>query len=275
MNIRFLFIMATLGLLRCGDEVKADFTAKLAAPISLELSKVLKEVNIDSGTATIKVDFDQLRYKDGSDFPFGRISYELESTLDKGQKYNVDFKFNGTYIADVKIENSRGKVWSYDFNLAENSKIKEKANRLEQILDQLVKQIRRGKGIDSKTKVALFDFPAINKSNSYFGRYIAEYLTTALYKSDVNVLERNLIAQVLKEQEIRQVGLGDYREDGLTQLRAKGATAIVTGTITTISNEYSINARLISTEDLSILATANVHIPIYLVPNDLLQGVAR
>jgi len=129
-------------------------------------------------------------------------------------------------------------------------------DQLKNLSDQIVKELDEGK----KAKVAIIEFSDLGGEVSNLGRYVAEELTTRLYRTNrFHVLERELLAKVLEEHKLNLSGLID-ESTAVEVGRLLGVDAIGTGTISDLGRFVKVNARMISTESGSIFAVASAEI---------------
>lgn len=128
--------------------------------------------------------------------------------------------------------------------------------KLNHLAHEMVKSLRQ----ENKTNLAIVEFPDLDGRVSQFGKYVAEELTTRLFTTRrFNIVERQLLNQLLAEQNFGQSGLVDV--NSAAQIgKMLGVEAIVTGTITDLGNNIRINARLIETVSASVFAVASVTI---------------
>ena len=127
---------------------------------------------------------------------------------------------------------------------------------LNHLAHEMVKSLRQ----ENKSNLAIVEFPDLDGNISQFGKYVAEELTTRLFTTRrFNIVERQLMNQLLAEQNLGQSGLVDV--NSAAQIgKMLGVDAIVTGTITDLGNNIRINARLIETVSASVFAVASVTI---------------
>ncbi|MGC9513271.1 MAG: CsgG/HfaB family protein [Fidelibacterota bacterium] len=132
---------------------------------------------------------------------------------------------------------------------------------LDSELTLLSTQISQSFSTSSKTDIAIVEFSDIEGRNTHFGRYIAEELTTYLYKSGhFNIVERQMLHKIMNEQEMSLIGMID--ENSAVRLgHLLGVQAIVSGSLTDLGSSVKINARLISSETGQVFSVASVEIP--------------
>jgi TolB-like protein len=147
------------------------------------------------------------------------------------------------------------------------------AKDLETGVQDLAGQLAQGMAGQVK-KLAVVEFPDLNGYQSTLGQFIAEELITQLSvsktPSQFDVVERRLLARVLKEQELTDSSLFDA--ESITKIgKILGIEAIVTGSIADLGSEVKINARAISVETAKVFAAASVKIP----KDDVVQQLMR
>jgi curli biogenesis system outer membrane secretion channel CsgG len=127
-------------------------------------------------------------------------------------------------------------------------------------LEDLTSQIIEEMGMQQKSKIAIIEFSDLEGNEIKMGKYIAEELTTRLFKTKkFEVVERSMLEKILKEQQLSMTGLLD--EASARQLgKLLGVDAICSGTITDLSNTIKVNARLVSTETGSLFSVASIEI---------------
>jgi TolB-like protein len=108
--------------------------------------------------------------------------------------------------------------------------------------------------------VAVVEFTDLQGSTTDFGRFLAEELVTRLMETEkFRVIERQLLNKIIGEQKLSLTGVIDPAS--AKQLgKILGVDAIVSGTITNLSQSLKVNARLISTETGEIFAVASAEI---------------
>ena len=127
-------------------------------------------------------------------------------------------------------------------------------------LDDLVSQIINSLSENNKVKIGVVEFSDIQGNITNLGRYIAEELTTKLYRTNqFEIVERQLMNKLLQEQNLSLHGYIDINtEVGIGKVF--GIDAIVSGSITDLGNSVKINARLISPESGKVFSVASVKI---------------
>ena len=127
-------------------------------------------------------------------------------------------------------------------------------------LDDLVTQIINTLSDNNKSKIAIIEFSDIEGNITNLGRYVAEELTTKLYRTNkFEIVERQLMNKLIQEQNLSLNGYIDIdTEVGIGKVL--GVEAIVSGSITDLGNSIKINARLISPESGKVFSVASVKI---------------
>jgi TolB-like protein len=143
-----------------------------------------------------------------------------------------------------------------------NSEEKINSKELDKQIDSLADQISKSLTLQKTAKIAVIEFSNLNGKATDFGKYIAEELTTRLFKSGkFQIIERRLIAKIMDEQKISATGLVDEKSASKFG-KILGVDAIATGTVADLNTSVRINSRLIATESGSVFAAASVNIPV-------------
>lgn len=117
---------------------------------------------------------------------------------------------------------------------------------LDEQLDKIAREIAGSISPQQKWKLAVIEFPEISGQVTNVGRFIAEELTTRLFLTDrFRMIERQLISNVLKEQNLSMTGLLDEKSTKRVGLLL-GVDFIVIGTISDLGSNLKINARTIA-----------------------------
>ncbi len=148
-----------------------------------------------------------------------------------------------------------------------------KAPQAEQTLDAQLDRIASeiaARMPQLKAKIAVIEFSDIDGRISNLGKFLAEELTTRLFSTGrLNVIERQLINNVLKEQKLGMTGVLD--EKSTKKVGAiLGVDFLVTGTIADLGTDMKINARTIATDTGAVLSAASAVIP----KNDQIRRLA-
>jgi TolB-like protein len=131
---------------------------------------------------------------------------------------------------------------------------------LDQRVSELSQQIAAKMTAKQKTTVAVVEFTDLQGNTTDFGRFLAEELITRLMETEkFRVIERQLLNKIIAEQKLSLTGVVDPAS--AKQLgKILGVDAIVSGTVTNLSQSLKVNARLISTETGEIFAVASAEI---------------
>jgi len=148
----------------------------------------------------------------------------------------------------------------FTFGCSSSQKTITPPETLDTQLDNLVNQIISTLSDHDKSKIAIIEFSDIEGNITNLGRYVAEELTTKLYRTkQFEIVERQLMNKLLQEQNLSLHGYIDIdTEVGIGKVL--GADAIVSGSITDLGNSIKINARLISPESGKVFSVASVKI---------------
>jgi TolB-like protein len=123
--------------------------------------------------------------------------------------------------------------------------------------ERIASELCRAAHNHGKTRVAVLPFQNVGKKNALAGGVISEKLVTAVMEQgELEVVERTLLASVLREQRLMHSGAvdaGSIKELG----RILGVDALVAGTIMELKDgRFEVNSRLIDTENARILGAA-------------------
>jgi TolB-like protein len=155
-------------------------------------------------------------------------------------------------------------LFIFNFSTAATVRAWETANKSSQAdqtldaqLDKVAREIAGKLSTQQKWKIAVIEFSDINGRVSNLGKFIAEELTTRLFSTGrFNVIERQLISNVLKEQKLGMTGILD--EKSTKKVGAiLGVDFIVTGTIADLGSTLKINARTIAMDTGAVLSVAS------------------
>jgi TolB-like protein len=128
-------------------------------------------------------------------------------------------------------------------------------------IDSLAAQIINGLSARKINKIALIEFSNLEGSVTGLGKYMAEELTTRLFRTGrFQVVERRLMNKIMEEQKLSATGLVDEKTASKFG-RILGADALAIGTIAELNTSVKINARLIAAETGAVFAVASVQIP--------------
>jgi len=133
-------------------------------------------------------------------------------------------------------------------------------SRLRQSMTHLSSQIAQKMDANHRTRIAVLEFSDLDGGTSPLGQYIAETLMTDLFDTGkFQVVERRLLATMLKENKLKTTGLLDpATTKKLGQVL--GVDAIVSGTISNLASHVAVNARLVAVDTAAVFASASVEI---------------
>lgn len=133
-------------------------------------------------------------------------------------------------------------------------------SRLRQDMTHLSSQIAQKMNANQRTRIAVLEFSDLDGRTSPLGQYIAETLITDLFDTGkFQVVERHLLATMLREHKLKTTGLLDpSTTKKLGQIL--GVDAIVSGTISNLANHVAVNARLVAVDTAAVFASASVEI---------------
>ena len=108
-------------------------------------------------------------------------------------------------------------------------------------------------------KIAVLDFDAIGSGvDREFGKGVAEILLSALAKTEkYQVVERQQLAKVLKEQKLQMTDLVDPKS-AVEIGKLLGAETIVTGSIVKMGKTYTITPRFIEVKTATVKKSENL-----------------
>jgi curli biogenesis system outer membrane secretion channel CsgG len=135
------------------------------------------------------------------------------------------------------------------------------SRELDKQIDVLAEQIISRLDIQKTHKIAIIEFPNLEGKVSDLGRYLAEELTTRLFRTgNFRIIERQLMKKMMEEQKLSASGLINPKTASKFG-QILGVDALTTGTIADLNNSVKINARLIAVETGSVFAVASVKVP--------------
>lgn len=163
-------------------------------------------------------------------------------------------KYTLLFFLFLLIQSCSNKVKTIDF-------IEDKPVTLNQQLQNLTNQIISSFKKSDISKIAIIEFADLDGNVTNLGIFIAEELITRIFMTNkFQVIERNLLNKIIKEQEFGMTGYIDD-ESAISIGKILGVEAIVSGSITDLGNNIKINARLISTEEGTIFSVASITLP--------------
>lgn len=198
-----------------------------------------------------KLDFDKLNYFK---------SYQVISKLDKIADVVIENemppkKFHKKYPEKVLTRKDKEVLIDWIRQMTDQPKV-----NLESQMNDLVNQIVNSLGQNQKSKIAVMEFVDMQGHVTNLGRYLSEELTTRLYLTGkFEVIERQLLDKIVKEQQISLTGMVD--ESSAVELgKILGVDAIASGTVSDLGSSVKVNARLISAESGKLFSVASVEI---------------
>ena len=133
------------------------------------------------------------------------------------------------------------------------------AQQLEQVVEELARQISESLVAQEKKKVAILPLTDLAGSRTPFGQLLAEELTNQLFvrRGDrFEVVERTKIESIWQEQSMAASGL--LTSDAVAGIGALvGADAILTGSVAELDDRLRVNARLMAVPSGKLFATAS------------------
>jgi len=253
LGVIFVFLILSVSLIGC--KPKPDQLIEMVTPVVYEISKVTDKYGKKDGSADIKIKYENIRFTD-SDFPTGEFNIIASSNFTDDKEIKLNYKFNGSYIADVAIFYDENDKEYRTVNLADNSIIKGKTSNIDNHIQSLAQKIIISKlgGIKNQ-RVAIFPFPTLDGKYYLFGNYI----------------ERGLLKELFKEFTLKQTGIVEYGKDEIDKIiQITGATAIVTGTLSIINDDLVVNCRVISTSG-DVISSGKESMKLYLIPKNYLN----
>lgn len=269
----FTVIIFFLGscMFMSGCKPKPDQLVEMITPVVYQIAKVSDNYDKTDGSATIKLKYENIRFTD-SDFPTGEFDIVASSSFTDDEEIRINYKFNGSYIADVAIFYSPTDKEYRTVNLADSSIIKGKTSSIDNHIKSLAQKIIISKlgGIKNQ-KIAVFPFPTLDGKYYLFGNYIGENITDELVNNNIKVVERGLLKELFKEFSLQQTGIIEYGKNEIEKIiQLTGATAIVTGTLSIINDDLVINCRVISTNG-EVISSGKENMKLYLIPKNYLK----
>ncbi|MEI7637764.1 MAG: FlgO family outer membrane protein [Syntrophus sp. (in: bacteria)] len=135
------------------------------------------------------------------------------------------------------------------------------SSELDKQIDILAKQIISSLDAQKTRKIAVIEFTSLEGNVSGLGKYLAEELTTRLFRTGrFLIIERQLMKKMMEEQKLNATGLIDAKTASKFG-QILGVDALTTGTIADLNTSVKINARLIAVETGSVFAVASVKVP--------------
>ncbi|MBD3344239.1 MAG: hypothetical protein GF401_04165 [Chitinivibrionales bacterium] len=134
-------------------------------------------------------------------------------------------------------------------------------SKFDESLDALAGQIVKDLSTFEKKVVALRDFAHLEGKITQLGRFIAEELTTRLYRTGrFEIIERQLLHRTMHEHKLNMMSMVD-QQSAVKLGRLIGAQVIASGSLTDLGSSIKVNARLVDTENGKVFSVASVTIP--------------
>jgi TolB-like protein len=127
-------------------------------------------------------------------------------------------------------------------------------------LRNLADQITRGVPSEERGSIAVLSFRNLDGNESILGAHVSETLTTHLFQAGYrNIIERSMLDRAMSELKLGQSGLID-KETAKKIGKFVSADYVVTGVMTDLSNQVSLNCRMIEVQTGQIAAVAQTNI---------------
>jgi len=128
---------------------------------------------------------------------------------------------------------------------------------LSEFSDKLVSQVKKS-GVK---KIAVLDFTDLKGDSTEFGRFFAEQLQVFLVerRDGFSIVDRANLKKIVQEHKLTVEGLVEA-ENAKKLGQFSGVDAIVLGNIATLEREFSVTAKVISTETAEIVGAAKTRI---------------
>ena len=127
-----------------------------------------------------------------------------------------------------------------------------------EIATQITEQIRDS---DMKT-VAVLDFAMLDGSVNALGQHLAESLITELLTvapERYEIIERRRLSVILREQKLSVQEI--FEEDSLAEVgKLLGVKEVVTGTVSELDTQITVNARLINVETARVTSAFSISV---------------
>lgn len=242
--------------------------AEMTAPVAFAIATNAIKNGKSDGRLNVEVNFQSLR-RGPDNWPEGTVT-ALVSSPDMEKRATVTYILNGTHTATAIVEIEGQARQQYPINLVESALVFGQAQTVENHLQKLSNELAAGLG--SGNKIAVFDAESTDGRKPVFGKSLSESLVTSLSRRGLTVVERKLLDSALREINFQQSGLtgDDVRKE---MGRFLGADTVLVATIKGSKAEIVINARSVSVERGTVISSAQVIIPRYLIPASDLRGI--
>ncbi len=137
----------------------------------------------------------------------------------------------------------------------------QQTSNLDDGIAALARSLSVGMNRDEKLRIAVLPFVELQSNAADpFGKYVAEGMIARLaHSGGFPVIERELLNKILEEHRLGMLGVLEG-ESAKKMGAVLGVGAVVTGTYSTLESRVKVNARLISTVNGLIIATADTDI---------------
>jgi hypothetical protein len=131
------------------------------------------------------------------------------------------------------------------------------------------------KSLDGKTgKVAVMDFPSLEGNINGLSSYIANRAGNQLINSNKEVVDRNVLAKVIKELKLQQSALMDSKTAAKVG-RLAGAKFFLLGNFTRLPRAMSITVRVLNVETAQFVGAQEVSIPMTGANTELVNSLMK
>lgn len=144
--------------------------------------------------------------------------------------------------------------------LAENAQA---ASSVDESLDQIARQIVERTRTDGTATIGISTFTHSDGTCSDLSNYVSEFVVDSLFNSGegkIDIIERSQLSAIFREMEL--VFDGTIAPDAAKRLgEIEGVDALVTGSLIQFGEKVKLQARMISTQDGRLFATARSEFP--------------
>jgi len=137
------------------------------------------------------------------------------------------------------------------------------AGSVDDSLDEVASQIVERTQTDGTPTIGISTFTHGDGTCSDLSNYVTEFIVDSLFNAgngEINIIERSQLSAIFREMEL--VFDGTIAPDAAKQLgEIEGVDAVVTGSLIQFGEQVKIQARLISTENGRLFATARSSFP--------------
>ncbi len=137
------------------------------------------------------------------------------------------------------------------------------ASNIDGALDEIASQIVERAAANSRTNVGISTFTHSDGTCSQLSNYVTEFIVDSLFNAgagQIDIIERSQLSAIFREMEL--VYDATIAPDTARKLgEIAGVDALVTGSLIEFGEEVKVQARLISTADGKLFATARSEFP--------------